>query len=108
MDVKRIVSELRRERQQIEMEILSVESSGWLADRTMTSGNPECCAHKQKSEEEQDHDFCGLLAEFENAVRQEDGIMANYCASGLKRMFRERTATATSLPQSNVLAKDGN
>jgi hypothetical protein len=104
MDVKRIVSELRSEREQIEMEILSLESSGWLEDRTRAAS----WSHKRDSEERQDDDFCNLLHEFERAVQQQDGIMKTYCTGELKRLFRERGATASHHLQSVAVAKHDN
>jgi hypothetical protein len=105
MDVKRLISELRSERQQIEMQILSLESSGWLEDRTMASGPAASWTHRQDSEEKQDHDFCNLLHEFEHAVQQEDGMMTSYCTGALKRLFRERGTTALRHMQSSAVAK---
>ena len=108
MDVKRIISELRSERQRIEMEILSMESSGWLEDRTVNSSFTGQCPLTQESEEKQEHVFCNLLTEFENAVRQHDQVMATYCAGELTRIFRERATTATRRLQSNAVAGHGN
>ena len=102
MDVKRIIEELRSERQQIETEILLLESSEWLEDRTMAFDGD------LSFEQKQEHDFCKLLKELGDAVQQHDAMMANYYTGELKRLFRERAATPTSRPQSNTLAKDGN
>jgi hypothetical protein len=108
MDVKRIISELRSERQQIEMEILSVESSGWLEDRSLASGTATRWTHQQDSEVKQDHDFCNLLQVLEQAVEQRDRRMTTYCTCELKRLFRGRVVTATRQLQSNTEAKQDN
>jgi hypothetical protein len=108
MDVKKIISELRSEREQLEMEILSLESSGWLKDRTMASGLPATWTHKRDSEEQQDHDFCNLLQMLEHAVEQRDARMTLYCTCELKRLFRERAVTATRQLQSVAVAKHDN
>jgi hypothetical protein len=47
-------------------------------------------AHKLNSEEKQEHEYSNLLQEFAYAVERQDGMMMKYCASELKRMFRER------------------
>jgi len=105
MDGKRIVSELRSEREQLEMEILSLESSGWLKDRATAAGLPAIWTHKRDSEEQQDHDFCNLLQMLEYAVEQRDARVTLYCTSELKRLFRERAVTARRQLQSVAVAK---
>jgi hypothetical protein len=104
-DVKRIISELRAERQQIEMEILSVESSSGVEHRTASPCLAAPWTHQQESEVKQEQDFCDLLAEFEAAVLAGDGDIANYCASELKQIFRNRAAMAMPPVQSNTAAK---
>jgi len=42
------------------------------------------------SEERQEHEFSNLLQEFLYAVQRQDGMMVEYCARELKRMFRAR------------------
>jgi uncharacterized protein YjbK len=101
VDVKRIIQELRSERQQIEDEILLLESSEWLDDRTMAFD------WDVSSEQKQEHDFCMLLTELRDAVQQQDRIMADYCTGELKRLFREKAATAPRRPQSVAVAKHG-
>ena len=108
MDVKRIVSELRSEREQIEMEILALESSGWLKDSTMASGLPATWTHKRDSEEQQDHDFCNLLEMLEQAVEQRDARITLYCTCELKRLFRERAVAVARQVQSAAGAKHDN
>jgi hypothetical protein len=108
MDVKRIVSELRSEREQIEMEILSLESSGWLEDRTTASGLPAAWTHKRDSEEQQDHDFCNLLQMLEHAVEQRDARMTLFCTCELTRLFRERAVTSSRNMQSGAVARHDN
>ncbi len=49
---------------------------------------------KPESEQLQEHDFCNLLQEFRYAVQRQDPMMMEYCEAELKRMFRERKATA--------------
>lgn len=46
--------------------------------------------HKLDPEEKQEHEFSNLLQEFLYAVQRQDGMMTEYCAYELKRMFRER------------------
>jgi hypothetical protein len=102
MDVKRIISELRNERQQVEAEILLLESSEWLEDRTLAFDRDG------SSEQKLEHHFCELLMNFGEAVQQHDGMMANHYTSELKRLFRERAAPARRRLQSVAAAKDGN
>jgi len=46
--------------------------------------------HKLDPEEKQEHEFSNLLQEFLYAVQRQDGMMTEYCACELKRMFRQR------------------
>ncbi len=41
-------------------------------------------------EQQQEHDFCNLLQEFQWAVERQDRMMMEYCDFELKRMFRDR------------------
>jgi hypothetical protein len=108
MDVKRLISELRFERQQIEMELLSLESSEWLDRRTVAYGLETSCADQQDSKERQEVEFYNLLEEFEDALLQQDGMMMEYCTAELKRLFRDRAGTAPRRMQAHFLAKHDN
>ena len=53
--------------------------------------------HKLNSEEKQEHEYANLLQEFAYAVERQDGMMMQYCACELKRMFRERRPQAAGM-----------
>jgi hypothetical protein len=79
---------------------VSLQNSGAMHARSFTPARSWTC--KPNSEQAREHDFSNLLEEFAYAVRRQDQMMMEYCESELKRMFRERKATAR--PYSNALA----
>jgi hypothetical protein len=62
--------------------------------------------HKLDLEGKQEHEFSNLLQEFLYAVQRQDGMLMEYCACELKRMFRAQTTekrSATELKPSQRL-----
>ena len=61
--------------------------------------------HKLDPEEKQDHEFSNLLQEFLYAVQRHDGMLMEYCACELKRMFRARRPQKKGQRQSSSPAR---